>query len=262
MEKLSILKKIFFIFLLVSSTMYSQNLYILETYGQPILTVNKVKNYAKKGDEINHLSTVSLTEKDSVKLVNRLGEIFKIDAKGTYNYKKIKSIKPIANNTSFTKKYFAYVFKRLTNKQTKQNKAGVVYRTDLSSLILSPNDSSKIYLPEIKLEWINRDNDLFFFILQEENSKHITKIGTRANQLLLFVDNTILKRGKKYKWTITKSKFPDFEKLTFHNFELLSNEAFKQLQDKISVLTVDLQKLGFSDKEIKKMMQKEYNISY
>lgn len=262
MEKLFIIKKVFFVLLFISSTVYSQNLYIFETYGQPKIVVDKVKSYAKKGDEITKLSSVMLTEKDSIKLVNKLGEIFKIDVKGVYNYKEIKNVKPITNNTSFTKKYFAYVFKRLTNKQTKQNKAGVVYRADLSSLILNPNDSTKIYLPEIKFEWINRDNDLFFFLLKEENSEHITKIGTRANQLLLFVDNAILKRGKKYKWTITKRKFPDFEKLTFYNFELLNAKSYKALQEKIAKLTIGLQKLGFNNKEIKKMIQKEYYVGY
>jgi len=257
--------KVFALLFIFGATVYSQNNFIVfKVEGAPRLLQNDTIRTVTKGSIIDFTSKLTLHRDDSVLIINEEGNLIKVDDERTYTYNDLYYIAPEKDDSNFTKKYFAYVWNQFTNNRKIRTKGGVVYRVDNNSLMIEPSDSVKIYFPEIKFVWKKDDavDKTYYFILKNLKTNHITKIGTRNDELRLFVDNVILKRGTNYEWAVSETKYPDLYEVTFYNFELLDNEQFKSLSFEISSITTGLQKLGFASEEIKKMLCEDYKICY
>lgn len=266
MEKLHFLKHSFFFFLF-SSVLFTNaqnNFYVYKTEGKPTIIVNDTLQKIYKGTKISEKSIVTLKNGDKLMLINKKGNLFKIPNAGKYKFSDIEKIKSVENNSSLTSDYFAYVWKQFTNNKAKKLKTGVVYRTDNITLMLQPADSIKIYFPEVKFTWSThpKEKKTLYFILKEKNDSHITKIGTESDNLTLFVDNELLSRGKTYEWTVSETKYPNFEDVKFYNFELLDTQKFRETQEKMAKITSELKKLGFENDEIKRMLCEDYKVCY
>lgn len=266
MEQLHQIKKFLFVYIIFGyfSLNAQNNFYAYKVEGNPRMILNDTLKKISKGSKIPENAVIQLNNSDHLLFINDSGELFKLNIAGRFLYDDLKNILPVKDKSSFTKKYFSYVWKQFTNNNSTKIKTGVVYRIDNIVLMQQPADSIKIYFPEIQFSW-NRDkekDETLYFILKEKKSNHITKIGTKSTTVTLFIDNRLLKRGKEYEWTVSKTKYPNFEKTKFYHFELLDSKKFKAIQEELSELTKDLEKLGFSQTEIKKMICEDYKVCY
>jgi hypothetical protein len=266
MEKLHLIKRILIILTICSSTYsHSQNgFFVYKAEGNPTLKIHDSIKPISKGIKIRSNSIVTINSQDVILLINKIGELFKISSKGKYTFLDLKNLKPIKEKTSFTEKYFTYVWNEFTKNAQNKSKGGVIYRTDHLTLMLQPADSLKIYFPEIRFSWSQQsdENKGFYFILKDTKTSKITKIGTDTTSLTLFVDNNILSRGNTYQWTVSSEKYPNFEEIKFYSFELLNSQQFKNMQSEIGSITIDLKKLGFTDTEIKMMLCEDYKVCF
>ncbi len=197
-------------------------------------------------------------------MIDESGNLYNINKTGEYAFADLKNIPAEVDDSSFTKKYFTYVWKQFTNTNQARSKGGVVYRVDNNTLMFQPTDSVKIYFPEVRFVWKKgkEKDQTYYFILKDLKTNNITKIGTTDNNITLFVDNNVLKRSNSYEWTVSKTKYPNLDEVSFYNFELINTEEFKKLQSEINNITSDLQNLGFTTEEIKKMLCDDYHICY
>jgi hypothetical protein len=139
-----------------------------------------------------------------------------------------------------------------------------VYRGDDILLMRHPADSIKIFKSEIKFEWNNIKDKVkeYYFILKDVDTDQVTKIGTHATSISLFVDSSILKEGKHYKWAITETKYPNYNKTIFYNFTLLSQAQFDALEKEIKSISSFFKKLNYDKKDIRKIICQDYKICY
>lgn len=263
MEKLYLVlkKACVFYFLLCSLHAFTQtNLVVYKIHGTPKLKTNNTIQNISKGALINPESKVILATKDTLLLIDKNGNTFKINTKGEYSTKDINKNPVATSSTSFTKKYFSYVWNKFIKNEEQKTKIGVVFRND-NVVLLQPSDSVKLYTSEIKFVW-NTDYKESFFHLKNVKDNHITKFGVNGSFVTLFVDNTILNRGEMYQWAISEKKFPNLDDLVFYNFSLLTLDAFNTLKPEFDSFKKDMLSLGFSNKEIKEMLCNDYKICY
>ena len=98
--------------------------------------------------------------------------------------------------------------------------------------------------------------------LKDNSTKQVLKFGTQDNELILFVDQQILKRTKSYSWAVSYNKFENSDKLKFKNFIISSSDDAKTYAEHIKLLTIELKKVGFTQAYIKKRIQEHYNFYY
>lgn len=243
--------------MLISNCAFAQNtFYIFKKSGQPYF---KIDLPVQRGSVFNNSDTLTLSKIDTVLLINNLGELFELNEPRTYVYNTLHKYRKRSNNNSLTSKYFSFVWKQFTNRQKSRQRPGVVYREERDIKLNQPMDSIKWYVPEILFSWQNRTETITtYFHLQNIETKHITKIGTSSDSLILFRDNTILESGNKYQWAVTTEPFPDFNTIRFNNFELLTQEAYLKLKSKMKALKQALGLLGFSEEDIKEVICLDY----
>lgn len=241
----------------MSNEMVGQDdFYIFKKSGQPFFNMDIPVH---RGKVFGQVDTLTLHELDTVFLINRLGELFELKEPRAYVYNSLHTYRKQSNNDSFTKKYFSFVWKQFTNQQEIRQRPGVVYREDRNIKLSTPIDSIRWYVPEILFSWQNRtDVETTYFHLQDVETKHITKIGTTSNSILLYKDNLNLKSGNRYRWAVTTTPFPDFNDVKFNSFELLTKEDFLELKKEMEALTRALKLLGFTEGDIKNAICMDY----
>ncbi|TDT46495.1 hypothetical protein CLV90_0546 [Maribacter spongiicola] len=236
--------------------MAQNSYYVFKKSGKPFLNIDAP---VLRGSVIGTSDVLLLHKKDTVFLINEVGELFELKQANSYAYNSLKNYKKQEEADSFTKKYFSYVWKQFTNQQKTRQRPGVVYREDRNIKLLSPKDSIKKYVPEIFFKWKNNtDSTKVYFHLQEVETNHIFKIGLTGNEIKLYRDNFILKNGRDYKWAVTKEPYPNFSEVKFNNFELLNKDSYLALKKEMETLTLALQLLGFSDEDIKTAICLDY----
>jgi hypothetical protein len=151
------------------------------------------------------------------------------------------------------------VWKQFSNQKEIRQRPGVVYREERTIKLSEPMDSIRFNVPAIEFSWRNNtDISKVYFHLQDLDNNHISKIGTTTNSITLYRDNVLLQSGRSYKWTVTTQAFPDFGKLEFNSFELLTKEAYERLKIKMKTLKKALLVLGFSEEDIKTAICLDY----
>jgi hypothetical protein len=237
-----------------------ENLMVFKVKGSPVLKVNDSLKSLSKGSQIPSNAIVSLSSSDDLLLINEKGDCYKINEPREYKFSEVLKNPVAEDNSSFTTKYFTYVWDQFTKKTKSKVKTGVVYRND-NIILLQPGNNVKIYNPEIKFVW-NIDVDDSFFLLRDVETDHISKFGVAGNYLTLFVDNDFLEKGKAYQWAISDTKFPNLDEVEFYNFSLLTNDEFKVHKADIDLFKKELNTLGLSNDEIKVLFCADYKICY
>jgi hypothetical protein len=258
----------FFVFLLFLSIFcgYGQNNYfVYNTKGAPFMEVNDSIKSVTKGSIIDKNTILTMSTEDVVFFLDDQKQVYKLDQGGTFKYKDLKKVEPIKDNSSFTQRMFLSIWNKFTKNNIKhKNKSGVVYRGDDIVLMRHPADSIKIFYPEIKFEWNHIENKTkdYYFNLRDVESQIISKIGLKENALSLFVDEGLLSSGKTYEWTITETKFPNYEKTIFYTFQLLTASEFEALKIEIDAISTDLKRLGLDNNEIRKVLCEDYKVCF
>jgi len=263
MEKLYSVKKIGLILglLFCFSGLYSQNnLVVFKVEGSPLMKVNDSLKTLRKGSLVRPDAVVRLKDDDRLLLINNEGTCYEINTKKEYMYTDITNSPVAEDNSSFTKKYFTYIWNEFIQSKEAKTQTGVVFRND-KIILLQPSDNVRIHIPEITFVW-NIDSETSFFLLRDVENDHITKFGVSGNYLTLFVDNEVLQQGKTYQWAVSDKKFPNLVEVDYYNFSLLSAESFNELKPDIEQFKKELSALGFSSKEVKAMLCNDYKICY
>ena len=269
MENLSKITKIFFVlftfFFVVQDAISQQDFFVYKLNGEPYFKVNDSVKSITKGSSISRNTLVVMNKNDKLSFINDKGDIFELSKIGKYSYNDLQKIPAIKDNTTLTRKFGTYLLKELTNNITTRNdKSGVVYRGDDIVLMRYPTDSIKIYYSEIKFEWdsIKDKTKEYFFILKDLDTDKTIKIGTLATSISLFVDGSILKEAGNYKWAITETKYPNYNKTIFYHFKVLNKSEFEALEKEINEISIFLKDLGLSKNEIRTTICQGYKICY
>lgn len=260
MEKLylsiALIATLFFSEALVAQTNYC----VFKVTGEPVLANG---NKLSKGSLITSGNTIKVGASEHVLLVDESGQLYDIGENKEAGFDAIPSFKRVAETASFSEKYLSYVWKKFTKQKAAGEHLGVTYRNDRVYLQLAPNDSIKIYVPEIHFSWVTDEpDDKSYFLIKKAGSDHMTKVGVVGNKLHLFVDNRLLQPGEEYQWAVSKEKFPDLTSINLQSFTLLTAKQFKELKPEIEALKTDMISLGFSEDEIKEMLCTDYKLCY
>jgi hypothetical protein len=243
---------LFFAQMVVAQNSY----YIFKKSGNPIFNIDTP---AERGTFFNENDTLKLKTSDYVMLVNQKGELFELNTPNKFTIKEILAYKLKIEYTSFTRKYFTYVWRQFTNNRKSKQEAGVVYREGRDILLKTPIDSAKIYKPIAWYVWENKTgNNLLYFFLKDIESGHLTKIGTTSDSLLLHVDNLLLVPGKSYEWSVTSSAFPNLNQLKFNALKVLNEKEYLEVKKEVAILIKTFKILGFSEKEIQQVICMDY----
>jgi hypothetical protein len=265
MEKLFFSKLTLVLFVFASFKAQSQDSYVIfKIVGKPILNSSK---QLTKGSILKSNDTITLQGKDSVLIIDDSGELYEVPDstpnKNEYAMLEINKYKTSKEVTSFSKKYLSYVWKQFSKKDSTGEHIGVVYRSNLDSIMLKPFDSVKLYLPEVKFSWRPNNTDQpIYFLLKEKGNDFIHKIGVNGNGLVLFVDKKVLVPGKEYLWSISNEKYPNLNNIDFYYFSLLDKNSFENKKSELTNLISDLELLGLSQTEIKDILCKDYKLCY
>jgi len=269
MENLFKIAKVFLLcatfFLTIQDAISQQDFFVYRVKGEPYIEVNDSIKSITRGSKIDKNTMVKMNKNDMIYFINDKGDIFELFSTGEYTYGDLQKIPAITDNTSFTQKLSSYMWKEFTNNiAEKHDKGGVVYRGDDIVLMRHPADSIKIFNSEIKFEWNNIKDKVkeYYFLLKDVDTDQITKIGTHSTSISLFVDGSILKEGSHYKWAITETKYPNYNKTVFYNFTFLSQAQFEALAKEIKEISKFLAKLDFDKKEIREIICQDYKICY
>ena len=265
MEKLYPIKYISLItlvFCCLSVGKAQDTLMVFKVNGSPILKVNDSLKSLSKGSKISSNAIVSLKANDDLLLINEKGACYKIDEPREYKFSEVLNHPVAEDNSSFTKKYFTYVWNQFVKNTKSKAKIGVVIR-GVPVILLQPNDSSMIYISKIKFVWdIKSIQEESFFLLRDIETDHLSKFGVTSSSLTLFVDNQILKKGKAYQWAISDQDFPNLEQVEFYNFSLLTSDELKLLEPDIDLFKKELSAFGFTSDEIRTLLCTDYKICY
>lgn len=241
---------------LAQTTFAQHTYYVFKKSGEPLFDANK---NVERGTYFQEQDTLKLRGDDYVMLVNQEGELFELNIPNTYSFKDIFGYKVKMEYTSFTKKYFTYVWRQFTNKRKSKQEAGVVYREGRNIQAKMPVDSAKIYKPNVWFSWDNKtDNSLVYFFLKDLESGHMTKIGTRSDSLLLQIDNNLLKPGNRYEWSVASSSFPNLNELEFNALAVINDEEYLNIKEEVTILIKTFKILGFSKAEIQEAICLDY----
>lgn len=230
--------------------------FVYKKSGAPKLNTNLE---VQRGSYLGDKDELTLQQNDYVLLLDNLGQLFELKQAKKYTFSDIFNYRRKLKNDSFTKKYFAYIWRQFTNKRKSKQEPGVVYREDRNVKSVSPVDSALVYQPNIWFKWQNKANTgMVYYFLKDQETDHITKIGTVSDSLLLHLDNVLLKPGKKYNWAVSSTSFPDLNKLKFNNLHILTKENYQILQNEIKALTASLKSIGFTKNEIQEAVCLSY----
>ncbi|MBO0323533.1 hypothetical protein J0X14_14585 [Muricauda sp. CAU 1633] len=230
--------------------------FVFNKRGVPKINADQLLN---RGSLLSEIDTLHLSLNDYVLLFNKTGELFEMDMPNSYLFSAIKDHKKKFESNTMTKKYFAYVWKKFTNQIKSKQDPGVVYREDRFIKLEFPVDSAKVFSPELRFTWNNKtDQEEVFFLLKDLETGHLTKIGTKGNYILLHLDNSLLKVGQSYEWTVATSSFPNLNELKFNQLNVLNKEDFEKLQKEIEAIVKAFRLLGFSEDEIREAICQDF----
>lgn len=250
-----------FLGVFIMQTGFAQNrYYVFKKAGSPFF---KTGSEVERGASFQDGDTLQLGNEDYVMLVNQKGELFEIKVANKYTFNEVLNYRLKMEYTSFTKKYFTYVWSQFTNKRKSKQEAGVVYREDRNVQGIMPMDSALVYKPNVWFRWKNKtNNELVYFFLKDLEKNHITKIGTPSDSLLLHIDNYLLSPGKNYQWSVASSSFPNLNDLKFYSLKVLIDDEYAKIEQEIAILIKTFKLLGFSEKEIQKVICIDYKFCY
>ena len=224
------------------------NYYVFKKSGNPTKNTDKILD---RGAAFLEADTLNMGKKDHLLLVNELGELFEITIPNNYAYSAIADYQRKLEENSFTKKYFTFVWKQFTNQHKRRQEAGVVYREERKIKLIAPQDSVKLYSPEVHFSWKNNtDKTEQFFFLRDLKSGHLTKIGITGSTIELNLDNLLLKSDQAYEWSVAVSSFPNLNELKFNRLNMLSKADYEKLKKEMTSIIKAFKLLGFSESEI------------
>lgn len=245
-----------------TSVFAQDNYYVFKTEGTPLVKTSSTVKPLYKANAVSSIMTVVLNRGDVLQYINEEGNLYRLDIAGSYKYPSLKNFKQTDNNTSVTKKYFKYVWESINNELSSQSEGGAVVRSE-NRVLKSPVNGVKVIIKTVKFKWNDSNKkQMSYLFLKEIETNNVIKLGTEDNKLTLFVDSYILKPKTSYQWAVSGNKTTKHNDLEFQDFKVASSEEAKNYAYTIKKLSIELKKMGFKDKFIKKRIIEDYNIYY
>lgn len=258
MEKLfKHLKKYTYLLLLCSTFLNGQNkLYVIETSGNPHIQNKNEYKSINKGDYFMNGLVIQLENMETIKLIDDKGELYHLTNAGSYSYTKVIAEKVSNSNTSVTRKYFNYLYKKMLNNSVKNTNAGVVYRSKLFGDLVQPKNNISIINDTIRFEWINDENKTIKLCLTDVKTNENVTISLNGSYITLPVDYKLFQKGKEYSWFVMH----DNQSSESRRFSIASDIDKIELNKKVQALKTELKKLAFTKEQIQDMISDYYNI--
>lgn len=249
MEKFLFLRLALF-FILLPFSVNAQEYAVFRTSGSPIYIEGTKSVPIAKGSLLK-AGKVTLASKDALVMVNNKGEVFEINDPGSYAVPNFGKFRKENSEENFTNKYFSYVWKQMSQKETTQTHTGNVYRDALVDVLKTPVDSTSIFKNEVRFSWeTQKNNQQYYFFLENREAKTISKMKISGNSLTLYAGSNLLEKGNTYYWGVATTEYPDFTRIKMNQLNYLSNDQFQMRKKEIEALTQDLRKMGLSENEI------------
>lgn len=258
MEKLLLL--LVFIAVLKTS-LHSQNLVVFETNGEPTIDESGFVHRLQKGQNLATNATLTINKNDKVLVVSNEGILYKIEGPQTIIASKIEKDLKTVEETTFSKQYLNYIWNQLQSKSKIKNNNGNVFREGLPSNLLFPKDSLNLYDRKVTFKWKpNLKQNSTFFFLKDCTDNTLFKLEILGQEISLFVDNIILKKGVSYDWGVSKKQFPDFDTTPLNNFTILTDKDYEKQKSEVLRHNSTLNLQSFNEKEIKDFLCRFHNI--
>lgn len=224
------------------------NYCVFQVEGKPMLNDSLV---LAKGMFVYPDAFLTLDEGDKVLLTDDEGVMYEIKKKVTLPYGRIGHYTKKESQSPFTLTYLKYIWKKLWEKEEKEN-IGVVFRAPNYTAQITPLDSVQIFMPEITFSWeAAKAEEMQYFYLQETDGGSILKMATNGNTLILPVGGALIRPGGSYRWAITPENDLSSEYLQFSSFELLDEKSFEEKMKELNGARMEFMTLGLSEEEIK-----------
>jgi hypothetical protein len=222
---------------------------------------NKISNGIKvvtKGSFITSKTTLIVSEFTKIVAINSIGDAYKIEADGNYNFDEIIMCKMNASK-NLTTKYFKLIWSEFTKKKSNKTIIGGVFRGNF--LMEYPKDSVKWASSKITLQWkTEREISEYFVFVRNLKTNKILKLSTNGSQLSLYNNLNIFSEGTQYEWVVTTQEFPNLKNTPFFNFTLIDRNAYVDLTLNYTDLIKDLEGLGFTKTEIETLICDTYGL--
>ena len=250
MGKLFFSRLIIILSIVVSPKAIGQEYYcVFKVDGNPLLNDSIP---LQKGVFINSGQFLKLNDKDEVVLLDEAGTIYELDKKMYIPFKNIEKFSKRPEQTSFTLKYFRFIWNKLWQDEQKDN-IGVVFRANLANILLEPVDSVFIYKTEVVFNWLEKQpGETNYIFIRNTTENDYLKLSTNGSTLTLPVDDKILKSDNSYYWSVSSESKLEIKDLNFHSYSLLGEESFNLKISEFKEIWQEFQALGFTDDEIKK----------
>lgn len=249
MEKLFLSLTAFFLIGIFTPRLYAQQkeyYCIFKVEGKPLLDDTEV---LEKGMFVKPENFLTLSENDQVVLMDQNGEMYEIRKKAIIPFARIKRYTQ-KNKQNFTVKYLKYVWKKLWEREEKEN-IGVVFRSPRLSQLIAPSDSVVLRGPMVRFEWIKKEKDsLSYFFLIDDKSKKMTQINLYADKITLPTQEGLLNYNTKYNWAVANSYDDKHQDLQFNSFTIIDDEEFSNRLSEYKEIINEFVALGFTEAEI------------
>lgn len=230
---------------------------VFKALGSPMLSDSIV---LKKGMFIKPNHFLVLNEEDELVLTDNEGVLYEIKKKVTMPFNRISHYTKKEEQSSFTLNYLKYVWKKLWEKDKKEN-VGVVFRANKSTLLLTPKDGIKWFGDYLSFRWLEASSEeVQYLYLKNLQNGQLVKIGTNGDKLVIPVDGLYLKPDNSYSWSVSINENDDLALLEFATFEILSHTSFAEKIEEYQEVFKEFRLLGFSEEEIKKSFCEDRNL--
>jgi hypothetical protein len=262
MEKLLLSGLIFYFSLLCSLGLFAQesgNYCVFQVDGQPMLNDSLV---IKKGMLINKTHWLTLQENETLILTDSEGVLYEIPDKTKLSYNRIAQYSRKNDQSNFTITYLKFIWKKLRNRETKEN-IGVVFRAPLHTQAISPPDSAQLFTKEIRFSWETlAKGKMQHLYIKSPDTESTLKISSDGNRLALPVDLVSLKENHRYQWAVTHDENTALEDLTYRSFTLLDQSKFDQKMQGLKTLINEFERLGLSSGQIAQTLCEDQKLCF
>lgn len=256
MEKWSATLMLFMAFCTI--TFSQQKVYVYQTSGA-FLKQNEKQTRIQKGDLIRQGDKVFVSQTTNTTFLDQEGNLYTLNVVGDYHFKDILQHKVKASKEGLTKKYFKYLWDKMTKENIAETKIGGVFRGDI--LMTTPKDSVLTASSKITFSWeTNEQATTYYLILKNTETEALFKVATNGSQLTLYKNDAFFSDGKYFEWAVSTAEFPNIKNLHFYHFELISKSVYVEMVAKYVNVVTALEQDGYNSTEIETIICETYGL--
>lgn len=247
------------VFLLANQLFFAQEPLCVFKATAEIFSSNSPSKPLHKGTLVNNKDVVTLQKGSSLSLINKKGELYKVDLAGNYSYNQLLMHKVDNEKSSLTSKYLEYLWEEMTHGAGSETIIGGVFRGE--NLMIYPVDSALVASSKITFEWETDSlNTSYYIFIRNFKTETMLKMETNGSMLSLFKDNPIFSEGNDFEWYVDSEAFPNLDNKTFYSFSLIDRNTYQNKKEEYKDFISDLKDTGLTDQEIEAILCETYGL--